>query len=340
MFEMWPWMIAAMAAVVGFIAGSARKIKSQNPDLAPDLEAQNLTAGVLTNQRMPPLPTVASGSGIPDYASTIIGISGSGTDPSFNFYVAAGSRRGLSHIESGQPRQDNFAVISKGSYTYLVLSDGVSSAEEAHLGSTFLVQNFERILDETFTNGFSEDLALWQELNKRLSQNLVSMHVSRAKRKGKPVAESVEFLRREAASLFASTLEVLVCWPNKSSKEIEYFAVRLAGDGKLLKISTEIEDLDLGGVGKENLKLQYVRALPVYDGSPIVSRGAIYPGETIALATDGIGDFLQMNESWSTKLQEFCSQFAPSEQGLLELVSHSDANSRDDRTIGLVINAG
>jgi hypothetical protein len=339
MFEMLPWVIAGVAGVGGFIAGRAWKIKQNGPvPLAAD-QVRSLNEVPQANKGRYPLPNVASSSGIPDYASTILGVTASGPDAPIKYFVAAGSRRGASHIESGLPRQDNFAVISKDGLTYIVLSDGVSSAEDAQIGSTFLVQNFERILDETFTAGFSEDIALWQELNKKLSQNLVAMHVSRAKREGKQVADSVENLRRDAAKLYAATLEVLVCWQKGSAAVIDYFAVRLAGDGKLFKISDCVEDLQLGGALDGNIKVQSVRALPIYDGTPITCRGEILSGEAIALTTDGIGDFLQVNAEWSRALESFCSKPSPSEHGLLEVIGHSDANSRDDRTIGLVINA-
>lgn len=337
--EMWPWIFSGVTAIGGFLVGRFLNVKAKPTVLdGNNAQQQNFVSEREKDVRQV-LPSVASSAGIPDYASTILGVTTAGTDLSTKYFVAAGSRRGTSHVESGLARQDNFAVISKEERTYLVVSDGVSSAEEAQIGSTFLVQNFERILDEVFPGGFSEDSVLWQELNKKLSQNLVAMHVSRLKRQGQPVAESVDSLRRDAANLFAATLEILVSWPQNGSDSIEYFAVRLAGDGKLFKISDKVEDLNLGGAAQDNIKVQTVRALPIYDGSPAFSRGVIGPGESLALATDGIGDFLEANSDWSEKLRMFCSSKSPSEQSLLDLVSQPDSNSRDDRTIGIVINA-
>ena len=337
--EMWPWILAAAAAIGGFLAGRVLNVKAKPTDVVGGNTQQHNQVGAPETDGRQVLASVASSAGIPDYASTVLGVTDSEPGTSIKYFVAAGSRRGTSHVESGLARQDNFAVISKQDRTYLVLSDGVSSAEEAQIGSTFLVQNFERILDEVFAAGFSEDPALWQELNKKLSQNLVAMHVSRLKRQGQPVADSVDTLRRDAANLFAATLEILVCWPQIGSDSIEYLAVRLAGDGKLFSILDGVVDLKLGGVAQENIKVQTVRALPIYDGAPAFARGVIGPGESLALATDGIGDFLEANASWAEKLRLLCSSKSPSERSLLDLVSQPDTNSRDDRTIGIVINA-
>lgn len=274
----------------------------------------------------------------PDYAATILALTSNEKPDTKVSTVSVASTRGVSHIESGLPRQDNYCILTKSNETLIVLSDGTSSAEESHLGSLFLVQNFERIYDEIFPDGNSPDPLKWKELNLKLSQNLVAMFVSRSKQKGEKVPESVTDLRLAAAAKYASTLEVLVVSKKIEGEPLEYIFVRVAGDGGVFHVDDVITQIFVDETGL-NLKDASVRVLPISDSIPVVFSGQIMPGENLMVATDGIGDFILSNDKWRNALLNYCQMPQPSSVDLLELVNFFDPNSRDDRTLAIVSNA-
>jgi hypothetical protein len=164
------------------------------------------------------------------------------------------------------------------------------------------------------------------------------MFASRAKRDGDVLPEAIEDLRIQAASRFASTLEVLVCAKVSAPGEMEYLYVRLAGDGKVFAIGETVEEVIFGQEQAGRIKSSNVRALPIFDGDPLIASGHLPSGHSIAIATDGIGDYLMANEEWSNSLRKLASADQPDEKRLLEFLNHSDDNARDDRTIVIVTN--
>lgn len=339
MFETIVWILLATAlGVVSFQIG--RKFPKNSISASEMTTPSNLATSVVAKQKTqtPAIPSTPSASGIPDYGSVIFGERQNEDQTKYHFFVSAGSQRGQSHRENGISRQDNFCVFKKGEYIVVAISDGVSSATEAQLGSTFLVQNFERLFDETFTSGPVAEMALWRDLNKRLSQNLVAMFISRAKRDKVSIPESIEDVRIEAAKKIAATMEVLICHVGLEAKPMEFFFVRLAGDGKLFAINNEVSEIEADGKADRSLKNQTVRALPIFDGEPLIYSGILNPSEAIALTTDGIGDVLLSNASWTAALKAIATADAPDERKLLDFLNHPDSNSRDDRTIVIVAN--
>lgn len=336
MGETFIWLAAIIfCTVVGFFVGRSRRKPVGN-----DEQHGARPVGAISDDhtRTPSLviASTPSASGIPDFASTIVGIGSNRVAGKSQYVVSAASQRGVAHREQGLSRQDNFCVFAKGSTTFIVLSDGVSSATDAHIGSTFLVQNFERIYDEVFAGAESLDPSKWRELNTKLSQNLVAMYVSRAKREKQTISESTESLRIEAAQKFAATLEVLVIKPSEAGDGLGFSYVRLAGDGRLFKIGSGVDPAMFPEDAVAAVKSSGVSALPIYDGQPKFLNGEIAEGEALAIATDGIGDFIQSNTLWTQKLLEIAHARIPQESDLLDFVNFPDSNSRDDRTIAIV----
>jgi serine/threonine protein phosphatase PrpC len=327
-------LLGAGAFALGRIFRSP-SIRNSEPGLPAIGDLADLA---VQEERSSVIPDTPSSSGIPDYASVIFGVRRDDDRSKFRYFVNAGSQRGRSHRENAISRQDNFCVFRKGDNLVVAVSDGVSSATEAHLGSTFLVQNFERLFDESFMDGPVAEVAKWRDLNRRLSQNLVAMFVSRSKREKVPIPESIEELRIEASRKFAATMEVLICRFGLGAEAAEYLYVRLAGDGKLFSVADDVFEIAANDSEPRAKKSQTVRALPIFDGDPIIFRGYIKSGESIALATDGIGDFLLSNDSWAAELSEIAKAKAPDEIRLLDFLNHPDPNSRDDRSIVIVTN--
>lgn len=278
-----------------------------------------------------------SRSANPDYAASIVALRDPDRTGLVTTTVSAASKQGTAHINSGLPRQDNYCVLTKESEVVIVLCDGVSSATEAHLGSLFLVQNFERYYDEVFPDGYSIDLAKWKELNLKLSQNLVAMHISKSKHKGATLPTDLVELRLAAARNYASTLEVLVFKNPYAGSSIQYTYVRISGDGDAFLVRDDIVRAFNDG-RDESLKDSAVSPLPVTDKDPYIAQGAIEPGQSLMICTDGISDFISGNADWRAQLVSFCKSQNPKDEDLLQLVAFPDSNARDDRTLVTIRN--
>jgi serine/threonine protein phosphatase PrpC len=322
------WMagLAATTAAIGFTVGrKARVTKTRGLDnQSPTILAKHIPS--------------ASVSANPDYVSTILSVPRKQGSKTAKIHVSAASRRGTSHAEMGLPRQDNLCVLTNNEELVIVVSDGTSSAKESHLGSLFLVQNFERYYRELFPDGFTNNLSLWRELNLKLSQGLVAMYVARSKQKGISTPSEIVELRMAAAAEYASTLEILVVKGNTHTEDLPFAYIRVAGDGGIFEISNQIRELDFGPVDKSNLKNPSVSALPIADIDPEILEGSIAPGNALMIATDGVGDYVTFNSDWSKAFLDYAMNDVPSEQGALATISHFDSNSRDDRSFAIVRN--
>ena len=322
------WMagLAATSAATGFAFGKKARLH------------KTASVGRQETANVAKLIPSSSVSANPDYVSTILSVPRKQGSKTAKILVSAASRRGTSHAEMGLPRQDNLCVLTNNEELVIVVSDGTSSAKESHLGSLFLVQNFERYYREIFPEGFTSDHSLWRELNLKLSQGLVAMYVARSKQKGISTPSDIVELRMAAAAEYASTLEILVVKGSTQTERLPFSYVRVAGDGGIFEISNELRELDFGPIDKSNLKNQSVSALPIADIDPEILEGFIAPGNALMIATDGIGDYVTFNSDWSKVLVDYAMNDVPSEQGALAAISHFDSNSRDDRSFAIVRN--
>lgn len=322
------WMagLAATSAATGFAFG--KKARIYKTASVGEQETTNVAKHIPSS----------SVSANPDYVSTILSVPRKQGSKTAKILVSAASRRGTSHAEMGLPRQDNLCVLTNNDELVIVVSDGTSSAKESHLGSLFLVQNFERYYRDLFPEGFTSDRSLWRELNLKLSQGLVAMYVARSKQKGISTPSDIVELRMAAAAEYASTLEILVVNGSTQTEHLPFAYVRVAGDGAIFEISNELRELDFGPVDNSNLKNPSVSALPIADIDPEILEGSIAPGNALMIATDGIGDYVTFNSAWSKALLDYAMNDVPSEQGALSAISHFDSNSRDDRSFAIIRN--
>jgi serine/threonine protein phosphatase PrpC len=324
----WTFVFTTTALAIGVFLGLYIRIRRlPKHNVEPQSHQHSVESG---------LPSV-SRSANPDYAASLLALRDPGHTGSISAIVSAASMRGTAHVESGVPRQDNYCVLTKHGEVVVALSDGVSSAVEAHLGSLFLIQNFERYYDETFPQGHTAEVGKWRDLSLKLSQNLVAMHISKSKLRGLSIPDDVVKLRTEAASYFASTLEVLVFENASAGEPISFTYVRLSGDGGGFVVTDQLEKVFDDGADPA-LKNSEVSPLPITDTSPFITQGSIGPGQSLVVCTDGVGDFIQANSAWSEQLVSYCRRTYPTKQELLDLISFPDANSRDDRTLVAVRN--
>jgi serine/threonine protein phosphatase PrpC len=280
-------------------------------------------------------PSVPSGSVLADLATTVF----ERTDPSGKVrqQCLIGSLRGSAHVAEGAPRQDAFATFIRGDWTAFVVLDGVSSAEESHVGSTFLAQAFERFFTHQFPDGPTADTAEWAELRTSLSQHLVSLHVSKEKQAGRQVDGSVDSLRTQALRRYATTLEALfVRSATNSDGSSDFVYARLAGDGSLFSITQDSFSCLTLDASLSNYPKGPVGALPAYDGEVLLIRESVQPGTTLALVTDGLGDHVDTCDSFKQGLAELSSSSNVSHEMILRFLGTYCMEAGDDRTLAMV----
>ena len=119
------------------------------------------------------------------------------------FSVYAASVRGLSHRQSGAPRQDAYAVTTSKDEQWLVVTvaDGVSSGRQSHRAAQMVARHAThqaaRMLDGRATGLTQTE---WYDLFHKLSQQILSTGEQRLK-----------VSRSEVAAAMATTVTVLVC---------------------------------------------------------------------------------------------------------------------------------
>lgn len=248
-----------------------------------------------------------------------------------------GSLRGSYHSDDGLPRQDAFATFVSGDWTGFVLLDGVSSAAESHVGSSFLAQSFERLFNTHFPNGPSSEELAWTNLRTSLSQHLVSMFVSKEKQAGREPDGDVGALRAEALRRFGTTTEALFVRSEiTNGSDSEFVYARLAGDGSLYSISQNAISCLTSGDALPNFPKGPVGALPAFDGEALILTGSIQPQTTLVLVTDGIGDHIDTCELLRDNLVSLSQDSTVSHEAIVKFLGFKCPEAGDDRTIAMV----
>ena len=248
-----------------------------------------------------------------------------------------GSLRGSFHSEEGSPRQDAFATFVSGEWTGFVLLDGVSSAAESHVGSSFLAQSFERLFNLHFPNGPSSENLAWIDLRTSLSQHLVSMFVSKEKQAGREPDADVDALRVESLRRFGTTTEALFVRSEiENGSQSEFVYARLAGDGSLYAISQDVISCLTAGDLPPNYPKGPVGALPAFDGEALILTGSIRPETALVLVTDGIGDHIDTCELLRENLLSLSQDSTVSHEAIVQFLGSGCPEAGDDRTIAMV----
>lgn len=279
--------------------------------------------------------SLPSGSVLADLATSVFERSDSSAKVRQQCLV--GSLRGSLHSEEGSPRQDAFATFVAGDWTAFVLLDGVSSAEEAHVGSSFLAQSFERLFNNQFPNGPTSENMAWIELRTSLSQHLVAMFVSKEKQAGRQPGGDVDFLRVEALRRFGTTTEALFVRSEiGDGNQSEYVYARLAGDGSLFSISQDALSCLTSDQSLLDFPKGPVGAIPAFDGETLILTGLIEPQAALVLVTDGIGDHIDTCDLLRENLVALAQDSTVSHEAIIQFLGFNCAEAGDDRTIAMV----
>jgi serine/threonine protein phosphatase PrpC len=299
---------------------------AQRGDQAPSVEQSSLV--IESDSRSVIEPAL---SGIPDFELSVI----SGFEiGSFKVSVGMASSRGVGHFENRTARQDSMCAFQHKGNLIIGLSDGVSSSPNSDFASQLATQELPEVFRRVFAARPLTDLAAYFEINRELSQKIVSRHVAEEKKLGKVPNSDINSLRKEAAAKYAATLELVTLQPSSSGEHLELQYVRIAGDGGLSEISSS-------GVRNVEIRVEAamgfgVSALPVCDAGPQRTIETCTTGASYLFATDGIAESFADSSTWLEEAKAILSNTNFKASELLNLVTFEPDLTADDRTFALI----
>lgn len=197
------------------------------------------------------------------------------------FAVRASSVRGYLHRYNGAPRQDDFALLLRadGRQLLIAVADGVSGAEQSHIGSTTAVRYAIRWLDANLPEEVSD--GDWRALAENTAWALVEQANA---------LFGVDKSAEEAEQLLATTLVcAVVDYDEDGGATAHVVGVGDSGawilsEGSITRIEGGKEESDAG------LASSAVSGLPRVPDEVRAVTTRIKAGEVLLLGTDGFGD--------------------------------------------------
>lgn len=199
-----------------------------------------------------------------------------------HFVVRGASLRGNLHRYNGCPRQDDFALcyLRDTDRLLIAVADGVSSADQSHLGSTFAVRASLQWLQANVE--LDPATADWSDLFKDVAWTLVEQSSSYF---------DVEKDATEAERLMATTLVCgVVDFPSNSDCAIAYI-VSVGDSGAWILNELGFRPIIGGKTDLESgLTSSAVRGLPQVPTTIDMRKVDFSVGDVLLLGTDGFGD--------------------------------------------------
>jgi hypothetical protein len=198
------------------------------------------------------------------------------------FTVRAATTRGHLHRYNGSPRQDDYAIVLQDPQGPLIVAvaDGVSAAEQSHIGATTAVRYASRWLAQQV----SADIANtnWRAL----LENTAWALVERAK-----VALSLDEVDAERTEhAMATTLVCAVCQPINDG-QMTVWLVGVGDSGAWVLDGTRYTQV-LGGksASEAGITSSAVVGLPRIPKDVKAVKVTVKSGQTLLVGTDGFGD--------------------------------------------------
>lgn len=227
------------------------------------------------------------------------------------------SVRGHSHRYLGEPRQDAFAIGEFGGFLWLAVADGVGSRPHSHVGASIA----------TLTAIASRELV--SQAEGALSGSPEATDVTM----GMLAAEMEAAARRESLEPddMSCTLVVAAVRMSQAEDEGAQAVLWQLGDSCFL-VDKGGDLIILNESGDEDALINTsTAALP---RSLAARRWVIQlqPGDTLALATDGVSNLVAATPDYARDLSALWSDRAPSPSALLSVLDASVRSFDDDRT--------
>jgi serine/threonine protein phosphatase PrpC len=222
------------------------------------------------------------------------------------YYVAAASHVGLSHVAQGNPRQDayNFAVTTSGRLV-IAIADGMGSRPQSQVGATH----------------FCDSVAFAASV--RPDDSATEYLCAAAKRAG-DVAEVTYRLDRDAVSFVAAVAVV----------DRQRCDVARIGDVSAFSINAEGEIVEMFPTDNEHVNV-VDRSLPTRDVEPKPELVETYGTPRIVLATDGLANDLRTSTALRSWLGSVWAAL-PTAHAMSDALRYRRRGSHDDRTAVLI----
>ncbi|RKT17550.1 protein phosphatase 2C-like protein [Streptomyces sp. 1114.5] len=243
--------------------------------------------------------------------------------------VRLASVRGYAHRGNGRPREDDIAVALHGSGTLVfAVADGVSGAEQSHLGATLACRTAVDTVTRQLDEGCRPDELDWAKVLNHAAYQLVAQ-----------TAKILGLAREDAAAaerLMATTLVTGVLVPARLGLDVHLVSAGdsgawlLSGGGHYMSVIPAEHD------GAGPVASSAVVALPRVPAKVRVHTAAIFGSDRLLVGTDGFGGPLGDGTGPVGRL--FAEHLAPSlePRGLAHLLDFSRETFDDDRTLLVV----
>jgi hypothetical protein len=260
------------------------------------------------------------------------------------------SLRGLSHRQSGKPRQDAYQLRVSANHLWLAgcVADGVSSGDYSHLAADLACREITRVLAEALgEHPALESRHDWQRLAKSLPwQQAVDRAnaaiVARANASSEsgedtPQAEVARRDARQVRQVMATTAVAFVVAAAPTAEgDIPYAVAVASGDSSALVLSegqwhpvTSVKNA--GAEVASNAVLALPREVDVEP-----TGGFLRPGDALAVISDGVGDPLGSGTGVVGRFLAAAWSRPPELLSFAEHVAFYRKTFVDDRTAALV----
>ncbi|WP_369183881.1 protein phosphatase 2C domain-containing protein [Streptomyces sp. Y1] len=244
--------------------------------------------------------------------------------------IRLASVRGYAHRANGRLREDDAAVaLHDSGVLVFAVADGVSGAEQSHLGATLACRTAVDTVTRQLGDGRGPERLDWAEVLHHAAYQLVAQ-----------TRKILELPRDDTAAaqrLMATTLVTGVAVPSPLGLDIQLVCAGDSGawvlsqGGRFLRITPG----RCGGGGR-GVASSAVEALPRKVTDPRVHRTTVLGADRLLVGTDGFGDPLGDGTGPVGRL--FAEHLAPTlePRGLAHLLDFSRETFDDDRTLLVV----
>ena len=335
------WNVSAPASVASRLPSDEKSIKVI-PAVVSTGSVETITPPAISEIRGPvEVPQIVIGIPSPDLEPVL-------TNPRFRDFpfrpdtvidgwsndlvtVRGASLRGHVHRHNGAPRQDDFAIhVLRDGRLIALVADGVSSANQSHLGSTTAVRQATKWLKTQLPPQTAD--TDWMALVRDAAYALINQAQAMLQLQDPPDVGSAE--KEMATTLLCAVIEPIEAGILRAS------IVGIGDSGAWLLRDGQFTPV-LGGktADEGGLSSNAVAGLPRLPGELQPSVIEIQEGDVLLLGTDGIGDPLGTGEGGVGNL--FRKLFGGSRPPSLIEFAHALDFSRetfdDDRTLVTVM---
>ncbi|WP_229072853.1 protein phosphatase 2C domain-containing protein [Actinoplanes sp. DH11] len=211
--------------------------------------------------------------------------------------VRAASVRGLSHRESGTPRQDayGFALTADEQHLVVVVADGVSAGALSHEAAAFVGRRGPREVVRHLDAGTPPELLPWSEVFTGLAATILAEGARSLLRAepGRFAAHPPE--EGDVAAAMATTATFLICPTTPPRGGERHVHLAWIGDSPAWALDPDGGWHNLSGIKGAGAEVtsSRVEALPRIPRDPAALPRAAYPLRddwTLLVMTDGTGD--------------------------------------------------